>query len=62
MGADNGIQWKGAINDRFQRTGLETVMDIPFATDKPFAVLYNFKQGITSYSEVSPFLERPLAL
>ena len=49
VGIDNGTQRKGAINDRFQRAGFETVVNKLLAAGKPLRVLYNFKQGITSY-------------
>ena len=34
MGFDDGVQRKGTIDDRFQRAGLEAVVDILFAAGK----------------------------
>ncbi len=43
VGLDYFLQRKGAINDRFQRTGLEAVVDIRLATGHLFRVLCDFE-------------------
>ncbi len=47
VGLDYFLQRKGAINDRFQRAGLEAVADIRLAAGQLFRVLCDLEQSIT---------------
>jgi multidrug efflux system outer membrane protein len=43
VGINDAFQWESAVNDGFQRTGFDPVIDEPFAASKPFGVPDNLK-------------------
>lgn len=46
VGLNNVFQGEREIDDRFQRTGCEPVVNELLATGKPLRILHDLKQGI----------------
>ena len=49
VGINNAFQWERAVDDGFQRTGFDPVIDESFAASKPLGVPNNLKHGVTSH-------------
>ncbi len=51
MGVGDGVQRKRAVDDRFQRARLETVVNLPLPSREPLGVLDDLEQCISPHCQ-----------